>query len=221
MTVVREAFSLPILFLTVTLLGGLRPGARVVLQPPSLFSLILAVLLIGALVRSRALVPEQFMNAGRSALENGSGFVVLAGLFMASAQVLSLATPESGLPRVIISVLLLTLLLNTLAASPDRVRALRSLMVIFGSAFTLKFVVLAALSDPAGGRLQRALQALLEGVTLGTLTQAPLGAAAGYLAFFTFLLFIIGVALLRTSPGADSVMLDLQRNRSAQLERAP
>ena len=207
MTVAREAFYLPLLFLTVTLLGGVRSSTRIFLLPPSLFSLVLAVLLVGLLVRSRAFVPEQLMNARRSLLENASGFVVLATLFLASAQALSLATPESNLPRIIVSVLLLTLLLNTLAASPDRVRVLRSLLVMFGSAFTLKFVVLAALIDPAGGRLKRALQALLEGVTLGTLTQEPLGPATGYLAFFTLLLFIIGVGFLRPAPSTESALM--------------
>ena len=63
MTAAREAIYLPVLFLTVTLLGGLRPGAAVVLTPPSLFSLILAVLLVGVLVQSGAFVPLRVMNA--------------------------------------------------------------------------------------------------------------------------------------------------------------
>ena len=57
MTPAREAIYLPVLFLTVTLLGGLRPGSAVVLAPPSLFSLVLAVLLAGVLVQSGAFVP--------------------------------------------------------------------------------------------------------------------------------------------------------------------
>ena len=88
------------------------------------------------------------------------------------------------------------LLLNTLAAAPDRVRVLRSLVVIFGSAFVLKFIVLAALSDPAGGMLKRVLLVLLEGVTLGTLTQDVFHESTGYLAFFTLVLFMTGLALL-------------------------
>jgi hypothetical protein len=93
-------------------------------------------------------------------------------------------------------VFFLVLLLNTLAASPDRIRVLRSLMVIFGSAFILKFIVLAAVSDPEGGRLRRVLLALLEGITLGTLTQPIAHPAAGYVAFFTLIMFLTGLALL-------------------------
>ena len=73
---------------------------------------------------------------------------------------------------------------------------LRSLAVITGAAFILKFVVLAALSDPGEGTLKRMLYALLEGVTLGTLTQPPLHPATGYIAFATLVLFLIGLAML-------------------------
>ena len=51
-------------------------------------------------------------------------------MFFASAQAFNLTTPEAGLPRLLCNVFLLILLVNTLAASPDRVRVLRSLMVV-------------------------------------------------------------------------------------------
>ena len=196
MSIAREAFYLPLLFLTVVLLGGMRIFDRVVLLPPSLFALVLALLLLGVLVRCGALAPALLMNAGRPAVANLNGFVVVLTVFLAGAQAFSLATPDAGLPNLLFSVFFLVLLLNTLAASPDRVRVLRSLMVIFGSAFILKFIVLAALSDPEGGRLRRVLLALLEGVTLGTLTQPVAHPAAGYVAFFTLIMFLTGLALL-------------------------
>ena len=200
MSAVREAFALPLLFLTVVLLGGIRIFDRVVLVPPPLFALVLGLLLLGVLVQCGALAPIQLMNAGRPAIANINGFVVLVTTFVACAQAFHLATPDSGLPHLLFSVYFLVLLLNTLAASPDRIRLLRSLGVIFGSAFILKFIVLAALSDPAGGTLKRVLLTLLEGVTLGTLTQEVTGPATGYLAFFTLVLFLIGLALLPRRP---------------------
>jgi hypothetical protein len=196
MTPVREAFYLPLLFLSVGLLGGVRVADHVSLLPPSLFSLVLALLLLGVLVKAGALAPDRLMNAGRSALANVNGFVVLVTLFCASAQAFSLATPESGLPHVLFCVFLLTLLLNTLAAGADRVRTLRSLLVIFGAAFLLKFIALAALSDQTGGSLKRVLLVLLEGVTLGTLTQDVVNPVTGYLAFFTLAMFLIGLGML-------------------------
>ncbi len=201
-----EAIYLPLLFLTVVLLGGLRVADRVMLVPPPLFALVLGVLLFGALLRGRVLAPERLMNASRSPLENLNGLVVILSTFFASTQVFNLVIPEAGLPFLLFNVFLFVLLLNTLAGSPDRVSVLRSLAVIVGSAFILKFVVLAALSDSGGGALRRMLLALLEGITLGTLSQAPLHPATGYIGFGTLVLFLIGVAML-PAPAMRTVAL--------------
>jgi hypothetical protein len=216
MTAAREAIYLPVLCLTVALMGGLRPGAAVVLPPPPLFSLVLAVLLLGVLIQSGALVPRRLLDASRGALQNLNGFVVLATMFVAGAQVFSLLTPDTGLPRILFSVYFFVLLLNTWAAGPDRVRVLRSLAVTFGAAFILKFVILGALSEPAGGRLARAIQLLFEGVTLGTLTQEVHHPASGYLAFFTIVFFLIALAMLparEPAPDAERAIV-LSRDRS-------
>ncbi len=129
-------------------------------------------------------------------MENVSGAVVLAGLFAASAQVFNLMTPESGLFHFIVTVFFMLLLWNTWAAQPDRSRLLRSLAVLFGGAFILKYIVLASLYDPQGGLTKRVLTTLLEGVTLGGLQYEPPTAMTGYIAFFTLALYLIGVTLL-------------------------
>jgi hypothetical protein len=105
-------------------------------------------------------------------------------------------TPESGVPRLALNVFFLILLLNTAAALPDPRRLLRSLGVMFGSAFILKFVVLSELSAPGANPAKRALHALLDAVTLGALVQHPLHPAAGYIALLAAMLFLIGVWLL-------------------------
>ncbi|HET9481716.1 MAG TPA: hypothetical protein VFP98_08170 [Candidatus Polarisedimenticolia bacterium] len=202
MTAAREAIVLPLMFLTVFLAGGLRPGAPLVLPPPTLFALVLSVLLAGALVQSGAFDPRRLIGPQRSSLANANGVVVLASLFLAGAQVFSVLTPDSGLPRVILSVYFLVLMLNTIAAGPDRVRVLRSLGVTFGAAFILKFVVLDALSNPAAGRFGRALQLVFEGVTLSALTQEVRHAAAGYLAFVAVAIFLVGIWMLPERPSA-------------------
>ena len=200
MTPTREALVLPMMFLTVALAAGLRPGAPLVLPPPTLFALVLSVLLAGALVQSGAFDPRRLIGPARSALANLNGVVVLASLFLGSAQVFSVLTPESGLPRVILSVYFLLLMLNTIAAGPDPVRVLRSLGVTFGAAFILKFVVLDAVSNPAGGRIERALQLLVEGVTLSALTQDVQHPASGYLAFVAVAMFLVGIWMLPRRP---------------------
>ena len=196
MTPAREAVFLPFAFLTVALLGGFNPGSLFTWTPPSLFSLVLAVMLVGALVRSGALAPERLLHGNRPVLANANGIVVLASLFAASAQLATMLTPRSGLPLLIVGLVLFLLVVNTLVMSPDRVRLLRSLAVVTGSAFLLKFVVLAALADPDGGRTKRVLLALFDAATLGTISQAPVHPAAGYVAFFMTLLYLIAVATL-------------------------
>ena len=196
MSAVREAIVLPLIFLTVVMFGGLEPGSSARWLAPSLFSLVLAVMILAVLARSGALAPDRLLHADRSIVANANGAMVLVSLFSASAQVVHMLTPRSGLPSVIVGLVLFLLLLNTLVALPDRQRLLRSLAVVLGSAFVLKFVILAALADPEGGRTRRVLIALMDAATLGTISQDPLPPAAGYLAFFLVLLYLIGVAAL-------------------------
>jgi hypothetical protein len=200
MTAAREAIYLPLMLLVVTLLGGMQLGDPVRFVPPPLFAMVLSVMVLAVLVRSGALAPDRLMNSARSPLANTNGLVVLIAAFAATAQAFNLATPVSGLPLLVVDTLLLVLLVNTLVAAPDRTRVLRSFMVIFGAAFVLKFVILASLSDPAGGRTKKVLQLLLEGITLGTLAQPPMPAASGYIAFATLVLYLIALAML---PRAD------------------
>jgi hypothetical protein len=202
----KEVFYLPLLFLTVTLLGGLRIADRIVFVPPPLSTLVLAVLLLAVLVRSGALAPQRLMHPARAPLANLSGVVVLMTTFAATVQAFNVVIPESGLPRLVVTLFLVVLVLNTLAASSDRTHVLRSVAVIMGSTFVLKFIVLGALSDPEGGWLKNVLLAALEGVTLGTLTQTAFAPATGYVAFVALILFIVGLILLPRSrdlgPGA-------------------
>ena len=200
MSAAREAFALPVMFLTVAFLGGMSPGPPVSFVPPPLFALVLAALLTAVLFRSRVLIPARLVQGSRGVLANANGVAVIVTLFAATAQAFHLLTPSSGLPLLLFDGFLLVLLINTLVTSPDRVELLRSLMVIFGSGFVLKFIILAALSDPTGGRLKRVLVLLVEGATLGTLTQDPMPATAGYIAFFTLLLFLLGIWALPAAP---------------------
>ncbi len=174
MKAATEAVYLPMLFLTVALLGGLRVDERVTFVPPPLFALVLGMMLFGVLVRGRVLAPERLMSASRMPLENLNGLVVILSTFFAAAQIFNLVTPETGLPFLLFNVFLFVLLVNTLAAFPDRVSVLRSMAVITGAAFILKFIVLGAISDPGEGVVKRVLYVLLEGVTLGTLSQPVL-----------------------------------------------
>jgi len=204
MSAVREAIVLPLLFLTIALLAGARIGAQVALVPPSLFSLILATMLIAALVRGGAFAPERLLHASRSTVANANGAVVLFALFLATAQILAMLTPATGLPLLFVDIFLFVTLLNTLVAMPDRVRLLRSLAVTLISALLLKFVVLASLSAPAASRTSRLLAALFDAATFGSITQDAQSPAAGYLAFAAIAMYLVALALLQPpgSPGS-------------------
>jgi hypothetical protein len=206
--IIREAITLPLIFLTVAFGGGLRVSAvnhQLVFLPPTLMALVLALLLVGALVRTGTLLPEELMDVGRSALANVSGVIVVVTLFAAAAQVFNTTTPETGFLQFIINIFFVLLMWNTVAARPDRRRMISSLIVILGGAFVIKYVVLDALYDPAGGLTKRVLMTMLEGVTLGGLSYQAPAPATGYVAFFTVLLFLIGVTLLprRSLPRAE------------------
>jgi hypothetical protein len=200
MSAVREAFVLPVLFLTVVLLGGLRPGAEMVVVAPSLGALVAGVVLLALLVRSGTFAADTVIYSARPMLANLNGIIVLLTLFAASAQVIMLVIPESGVPSLIGWIVLTAMLAQALALGPDRGRMLRGLLVILGTAFLLKFVVLAALSTPSSGRLSRALQLLFDGMTLGVVAQRPAHGSEGYLAFAAILLYLAAVALLPAAP---------------------
>ncbi len=212
----HEACLLPALFLTVVLAGGVRPGSALTLVPPSLTSLVAALVLFAILVRSGAIAPERLMNPARTALANINGLLVLLTAFIASAQVFTLVVPPAGLPALIVWAVIIALLLQALAVEPDRIRLLRGLLVMFGAAFTLKFVLLASLSGPADTRVGRALQMLFEGVTLGTMTQPTLHPADGYIAFATLLLYFVGIAWL---PSANWRMVRSLQTTTAMVVR--
>lgn len=217
MSALREAVVLPALFLTVVLLAGFRGGPSVRLLPPPLVGLVLAVLLLGSLVRSGVVIPGRLCSANRTALENTTGAVVLVTLFLASAQALSLVIPESGLLNVLFVVFFAVQLLTTLAGPRDRLAMLRGLLVILGCAFVLRFVVLEALYSPDGGMLKRALTAAMKGVSLGALEYTSTGTVTGYVAFSALALYMIGLALIvpstdgRFLPASTAIVNEVPR----------
>jgi hypothetical protein len=205
MTPLREAVILPAIFLTVTLLGGFRLAEHVRLVPPSLTALVLAVLLMGTMNRGGVLVPQVFMHAGRAPLENASGAVVLLTLFGASAQAVNLVLPERGLLHGAFAIFLFCQLLTMNASGASRSGLLRSLLVLLGSLFVLRYIVIEALYAPGGGLLSRMLTGLMAGATLGGIEYQPNEPVTGYVAFLALMLYVIGIVLLR--PDGPGTML--------------
>lgn len=196
MTLVREAYGLPLTLLTVVLMGGVRLTTPVAIEPPTLFSLVLASVLLAVFAQSGVVDPARLLHADRSTLANLNGVLVLCTLFLANAQVISRLTPESGLTALAVSVLFFVALLQLSAAALDRRRCLRMWAVTLLSAFVVKFIILAALGGPADRPVARALQALVDGLTFGSLSQPLERPAAGYLAFAMLGTYLVGLVLL-------------------------
>lgn len=196
MTPAREAFALPLTLLTVVLAGGIRLTTPVAIEPPTLFSLVLASVLTAVFVQSGVVDPSRLLHADRSPLANVNGLLAMLALFLANAQVISRLTPDSGLPALGVSLLFFVTLLQLGAAALERARCLRVWAVTLLAAFVVKFIVLATLAGPADRPLARALQVLVDGLTFGSLTQPAERPAAGYLAFAMLGTYLLGLVFL-------------------------
>lgn len=191
--------ALPSIFLTVALLGGLRISEKdrvFIFVAPPLVTLILAILLMLLFVRGQLVNLKAWLSSDRPTLENISNALTLLGLFFASAQAFNSVLPESGLFFWLFSFFFLWTLWNNQFSSFDAKRLLRSLVVLFGTAFILKHMLIASLYSPNSGWLKRLAGMLLEGVSLGTLDTQAFAPATGYISFFTLCLFVTGLVLL-------------------------
>lgn len=190
---------LPMLFLTVVLLGGLRVGAEsrtFIFVAPPLVTLVLAILLMLLLVRGDLIRFRQWVGSELPPLTNVAHIWMLLTLFFGSAQAFNSVLPESGLLHWLFSFFFLWTLWNNQFASFDARRLLRSLAILFGTAFVLKHMLLASLYSPEGGWLKRVAGTLLQGVSLGTLDAPSFAPATGYISFFTLTLYVAGLVLL-------------------------
>jgi hypothetical protein len=125
-------------------------------------------------------------------------------IFFASAQAFNSVLPERGLLHWVFSFCFLWTLWNNQFSSFDARRLLRSLAILFGTAFVLKHMLLASLYSPEGGWLQRVAGTLLQGVALDAPIFAP---ATGYIAFFTLALYVTGLILLAFAVDAEPAVV--------------
>ncbi|HEY6804423.1 MAG TPA: hypothetical protein VI306_12670 [Pyrinomonadaceae bacterium] len=215
-------FLLPFLFLTVALLGGLRVDAdtrQFIFIAPPLVTLVLAVLLMVLLVRGGLVRFQQWVSSDLPPITNVGHVWIFLALFFASAQAFNSVLPERGLFHWMFAFFFLWTLWNNQFSSFDARRLLRSLAILFGTAFILKHMLLASLYSPEGGWLKRLAGTLLQGVTEGTLDAPGFAPATGYIAFFTLILYVGGLIVLalsdldRTDPPTS---IDEQRSLQAR-----
>src|ERR1043165_8825272 len=207
---------LPFLFLTVTLLGGLRIGAEsrtfLFIAPP-LVTLLLATLSMLLFVRGGLLRFHEWVGSDLPPLTNVAHIWMFITIFFGSAQAFNSVLPERGLFHWLFSFFFLWTLWNNQFSSFDTRRLLRSLTILFATAFVLKHILLANLYSADGGWLKRLTGALVSGVTLGTFDAEQFAPATGYISFFTLALFLVGLILVSfTHPQTTSTELALTRS---------
>ena len=198
---------LPFIFLTVTLLGGLRLDSKdsaFIFWRPALFCLISAAILMILFFRARLVSLEGWFSEDFSTLKNAANGAVLLTLFAASAQIFNALLPEQGLPFWVFAFCFFWTLWNNLFADFDVKKLLRSLGALFGLAFVVKYLILANLAAPAS---ESWWQGIFQNPTKEAFTwllDLPrFAAGTGYIQFFTVVFYLGGLYLLPNSSQSD------------------
>jgi hypothetical protein len=215
---------LPMIFLLVALLGGLRIDVITkdfIFVSPPLITLILSVLLMILFVRGHAIELKQWVTSDQPTLTNVSHVLTLLAVFFASAQAFNSVLPERGILFWLFSFFFIWTLWNNQFASFDARRLLRSLIVLFATAFFLKHMFLPSLFSPGGGWAKKIASFFIELGTLGTIDTQIFAPATGYISFFTLALYVLGLVLLTPSSGSGEGARALIRayENLPQLER--
>ena len=201
---------LPFLFLTVALLGGLRVSAEsrtfIFIAPP-LITFLLATLTMLLFVRGGLLRFHQWIGSDLPPLTNLAHIWMFITIFFGSAQAFNSVLPERGLFHWLFSFFFLWTLWNNQFSSFDTRRLLRSLTILFGTAFILKYILLESLYNPDGGWFNRIAGTLLQGVTLISSDTSTFATVTGYIAFFTLALYVAGLILLAFAVNDDTPMV--------------
>ena len=192
---------LPLIFLTVALLGGLRisqtDGAFVFLKPP-LVCLIFATILLVLFFRANLIKLDGWFSENFSTLKNVANAAILVSLFAASTQVFNALLPERGLPFWIFAFCFFWTLWNNLFAEFDTKRLLQSLGGLFGLAFVVKYLILAGLTAPANKNwIQGIFENPAQEAFTWLLDLPKFAPATGYIQFFTLVFYLIGLFLLK------------------------
>jgi len=198
---------LPTILLTVGLLGGLRIDGQTrqfVFIAPPLVTLVLAILLGSLFVRAGTIDLHHWLAIEQPTLTNLSRLLTLMSLFFASAQAFNSVLPESGLLHWMFSFFFLWTLWTNQFSTFDARRLLKSLIVLFGTAFVLKHLLVSGLYAPEGGWLRRIASTLLQGIAIDIPAFAPI---TGYVSFFALALYVVGLLLIApvpVQPGASA-----------------
>ena len=213
---------LPLIFLTVTLIGGLRlalaDNAFIFLKP-DLICLIFASILLILFFRAKLIKLDGWFSDKFTSLKNVANALVLLTLFTASVQVFNSLLPEKGLPFWIVAFCFFWTLWNNLFAEFNTKRLLQSLGGLFGLAFIIKYLLLANLVAPTSDSWW---QSILQNPTQQALTWLldlpKFSSGTGYIQFFTLVFYLIGLFLLNPQTGEARKVKELKSEKLKELE---
>jgi len=196
-----QYIALPLIFLTVALLGGLRldaaDGAFLFLKP-ALVCLIFAVILIVLFFRAGLLKLEGWFSEKFSTVQNIANACVLLALFFASTQIFNSLLPERGLPFWVFAFCFFWTLWNNLFADFDAKKLIHSLGALFGLAFVIKYLVFANLTAPASESWWQGIVQNPAREAFTWLLDLPrFSAGTGYIQFFAVIFYLVGLFLLK------------------------
>ena len=214
---------LPTMLLTVALLGGLRVDAQTkqfIFVAPPLVTLVMAILLGVLFVRAGAIDLRYWLAIDQPTLTNLAHLSTLISLFFASAQAFNSVLPESGLLHWMFSFFFLWTLWTNQFSNFDAGRLLRSIIVLFATAFLLKHLLVSGLYAPEGGLLRRIATTLLQGIAIDVPSFAPV---TGYISFFALILYVVALLLISPVPPQPpaSNKLAVRADESKQLDQLP
>lgn len=191
---------LPVIFLAVTLLGGLRLGAAdeaFIFLKPALICLVFAAVTLVLFVRSGMIAVDGWLSSENSGLRNAANAAVLLTLFSALVQLYNSLLPEQGLPFWIVGFCFFWTLWNNLFAEFDPKRLIRSMSALFAMAFAVRWLFLANITpEPVNSWFQRLLQNPAQEALTWLLDIPRYSVGTGYVQFFTLVLFLLGLFLL-------------------------
>lgn len=202
-TALLQYIVLPLIFLTVALLGGLRLSAEnnaFIFLRPALICLVFAVILLFLFFRARLISLEGWFSESFSTAQNIANAAVLFALFAASTQIFNALLPERGLPFWIVAFCFFWTLWNNLFADFDVKKLLQSLGGLFSLAFVVKYLVLANLAAPNEASWWRRIIENPAQETFTWLLDLPrFSAGTGYIQFFAVIFYLLGLFLLPPS----------------------
>jgi hypothetical protein len=195
--------ALPFVFLTVTLLGGLRlsgiDSSFVFLKPP-LLCLVFSAIMLALFFRARLIRMDGWFSEDFPLLKNLANGAIVATLFAATTQLFNSLIPEQGLPYWIVGFCFFWTLWNNLFADFDTKKLLRSLGGLFGLAFAVKYLVLANLAAPAGRSwFERITENPGQEAMTWLLDLPRFAPGTAYIQFFAAGLYLLGLFLLPAS----------------------